>query len=54
MTAAISASDLTTTSVRGTHFLGSLDKGHGSVAGEVGTVVGGWLADRFALVGATA
>jgi pimeloyl-ACP methyl ester carboxylesterase len=54
MTAAISANDLTTTSVRGTHFLGSLDKGPSSVAGEVGTVIGGWLADRFALVGATA
>jgi hypothetical protein len=52
MTAAIGASDLTTAPVRGTHFLGSLDKGRGSVAGEVGTVIGVWLADRFALVGA--
>ena len=53
MTAAIGASDLTTTSVRGTHFLGPLNKGHGSVAGEVGTVIGGWLADRSVLAGAT-
>jgi hypothetical protein len=52
MAAKIGASDLTATSVRGTHFLGSLETGGVSVAGQVGDVIGSWLADRFALAGA--
>jgi hypothetical protein len=53
MAAKIGASDLTTTSVRGTHFLGSLETDQVSVAGQVGAVIGRWLSDRFILTGAT-